>query len=293
VGLSDEFSEVISLLVRVVDALGEYRGDIVVTGGLAPVLYRVHFQPVESDPEPLLTTDVDFVVPNDLPYRHNESLRSRFEANRLRIFVSRGVTPNRPNKQFVQKSEDNEKRVSPVHAELLTPLLGSRTERDGEPKSPMEVQDGLTAEALRYLDLILDSPLEFDVSEISNPKSSTPLPVKMARPGAFIIQKLLCSEERSRSENRIKDLAYCYDVALVTNGHWDEIECELSTLGRNSSDFRGYIQKAKKIAENSLLRPDAAGPSEIATIYEEPSIDKRRVSRVVGSFFRSIGLATN
>ena len=88
--------EVLEELVGCVRAMEEYRQDIVVVGGLVPLLYRYH--PGYSEPRqpPLLTTDIDIAVPNSIPTRGDMTLRERLEGGEFIIIPKRSVGRQTP-----------------------------------------------------------------------------------------------------------------------------------------------------------------------------------------------------
>ena len=79
--LNNQYHELLSELVQCARALGEYRKDIVVTGGLVPLLYRFHPNFDRPRQSALLTGDVDLTVPKPLPIRGEITLRERLDSN--------------------------------------------------------------------------------------------------------------------------------------------------------------------------------------------------------------------
>jgi hypothetical protein len=286
--LTENYLEILEELVGCAEALGPYRDDVVVTGGLVPFLYR--FRPGFQTPNQpaLLTHDLDLTVPNPLPLRDDERMRDRLQSGGFVIVPSRGTRRDTPPKHFFQQRTRGTEDVAPIHGELLTPLVGSRTDRDGNPKSPFEVQEGLNAEALRYLDLLLWNPISFDLGSLGELDRSSELDVQIPRPGAYLIQKLLCSEERESDEKRHKDLAYCYDLATLTHGDWAEMQAEIAELAAEKTVWSKWIDQAGDIIQDAFLADDASGAVLVSRVYGDESVRETTVDRVMEQFIESM-----
>ena len=57
-----------------------------------------------------------------------------------------------------------------------------------------QVQDGLTAQQLRYLDLLLHEPLEVDAGQVDGLAIEEPLMVRVPNPATYVLQKALIHE---------------------------------------------------------------------------------------------------
>ncbi|MFB6374121.1 MAG: GSU2403 family nucleotidyltransferase fold protein, partial [Bradymonadaceae bacterium] len=182
--------------------------------------------------------------------------------------------------------------LADVHGEFLVPLVGSRTDRDGNPKSPQEFQEGLTAEALRFLDLLLWQPRTFDLQKIEVLDVSSVLTVQLPRLGAYVIQKALCSERRDEADKRDKDLAYIYDVATLSHGRWEEIRDEIEELRSTKSEWKSWIAKAGEILDDAFRAESGAGPEVVARVYEKAttSVNPESVDRILSRFLREVNL---
>jgi hypothetical protein len=211
--LNEQYRDILVELVDCARAMGAYREDAVITGGLVPLLYRFHSDYNTPRQPPLLTGDLDLTVPEWLPLRANKKLIDCLEQGGFVVVRSRAIAQGAPPKQFFQREEYGADELAPIHGEFLMPLIGSTTDRDGKPKSPREFQDGLNAEALRFLDLLLWKPASFDLSRIEELELESNLDVMLPRLAPYLIQKALCSKRRKRAEKRDKDLAYICSFA--------------------------------------------------------------------------------
>jgi hypothetical protein len=83
--------------------------------------------------------------------------------------------------------------------EFLTPRKGDR------PPKPLNVQPGLQAEPLRFLEVVLDNTRTVDIP-------GAQLQVRIPTPEAYLYQKVLSFPRRNRAEKKAKDLAYIFEV---------------------------------------------------------------------------------
>jgi hypothetical protein len=101
-------------------------------------------------------------------------------------------------------------------AEFLTPLLGDGLKRDGSPDVTLE-KAGITAQKVRYLDLLLIFPWTVNVSpEVGVPVQQS-IAVRIANPVSFIAQKLLIHGRR-KPDKRAQDALYIHDTLELFGG---------------------------------------------------------------------------
>lgn len=283
--LDESHREVLQELLDCARAMGPYREDVVVTGGLVPLLYRYHYPYRQPRQQPILTNDLDFTVPESLPLRGDKRLVDCLEQGGFIIVPSRSITPNTLPKHFFQRQEHGTQNLAPIHGEFLSPLKGSEVDRGRNPKSPREIQSGLNAEALRYLELLLWKPVSFRLDAIAELKAdeSDGLSVRLPGPGAYVVQKVLSSQSRGRTEKRDKDFAYIYDVATVTYGHWASIQAEIKSLRQANHAWKKWVEKATRILEETFLSAAAFGPNAVEVVYDG-DVRAATVQRVMSRF---------
>jgi hypothetical protein len=221
---------------------------------------------------------------------HSEDVSKRSISSTKYLGGIRWNCQEAPPKHFFQRSEHGIENLAATHGEFLILLTGSPTDRHGRPKSPREFQDGLTAEALRYLDLLLWKPISFDLNTIEELKVGGELQVQLPGLGAYVVQKALCSEKRKRLEKRDKDLAYLFDVATLTHRRWPKLREEVDDLRNKSSEWGKWVYRAAAILDDAFGSESAFGPSVVERIYEEGSVRASTVQRVMQQFIRAIGL---
>ncbi len=287
--LDAHYRDILMELVDCARAMGPYRDDVVVTGGLVPLLYRYHPDYRRPRQKPLLTGDLDLTVPEALPLRENKRLVDCLEQGGFVVVRSRSATGDAPAKQFFQRQEYGTEDLAPIHGEFLSPLTGPETDRDGKPKSPREIQSGLNAEALRFLDLLLWNPITIDLSSIEDLEVSESLVVQLPGPGAYCVQKALCSDRRGSREKRDKDLAYLYDVATLTHDQWSALREEIEGLRRASAVWAKWITTAAQILDEAFGSSTGFGSDAVQLVYEG-AVQANTVARVMVRFSSGLGL---
>ena len=178
-------------------ALGDYLRDVVVVGGWVPHLYRAIW-PSESPVEARRTFDLDAAVSGPLAVRS----RSRLDV----LLAAEGYTqilggPSELAAQIYQSPPDSD--LLPI--EFLAPLTGRREQ------ATVEIQEGVTAQTLRYLNILLDNTFEFRVSAQSAGGSPDELTVRIPTPGAYVFHRGLI-HPRGISRRRGKDLYYIFET---------------------------------------------------------------------------------
>jgi hypothetical protein len=282
-------AEILEELADLIRAMGPYRQDAVVSGGVVPLIYRFHSNYKRPRQPALLTNDLDLTVPESLPFRERR-LRDELDHGGFVVVPSRTSNPSLPPKHVIQRKALGERTVAALHGELLIPLTGSAIDRKNRPRSPREIQDGLTAEALRFLDLLLWEPVTFDLAHIEDLqlKNGGLYQVKLPRIGPYIVQKALCSERRENREKRDKDLAYIYDAATIAHGNWSSIRREVKELSDEKTRWHKWLREAIDILQKAFLSESPIGPEAVERTYENASVQARTVSRVMSAFIEAV-----
>jgi hypothetical protein len=185
---------------RLIAALEPWLDQIVIVGGWAHQLYRLHPEAQELEYEPLRTLDADVAIPATLPVGEPD-IRERLLAYG---FTEEFLGDDHPPATHYYLGGE----VSGFYAEFLTPLIGSEYDRNQKRKATTEVA-GLASQQLRYIELLLHHPwwinLESDGSRVK---------VQIANPVSFLAQKVLIHGKRER-EDRAKDILYMHDTLEV------------------------------------------------------------------------------
>jgi hypothetical protein len=194
-------------------AVAPYLDQLVLVGGFAARLYRFHPRAASTDIDPILTFDVDFAAPGTLRAAGRQTLSD--------LVATAGLDPqlfadhDPPVMKFFPRATGKSARTergARCYVEFLTPLTGRGTDREGMEVITREIQPGITAQALRYLDLLLVDPWRILLAAVPDMKGfAKGTFVQVPHPGLFVVQKILISDGR-RPGDRAKDMAYVYDV---------------------------------------------------------------------------------
>lgn len=113
----------VEYFARLIEALEPWLDRVVVIGGWAQRLYRLHHLALQLDYEPLGTDDTDIAVPLDLPAT-GEQIRARLLERKFREEL---VGDTRPPATHYRIESGNRS----FYAEFLTHLEGSEIKRGG------------------------------------------------------------------------------------------------------------------------------------------------------------------
>ena len=201
--MTNEFDN--ASFVRVASALRSYLDDIVVVGGWAHRLFRLHPLALTVDVPPLMTMDADVAAPNRLRGR-GRTLRE--------LLADAGFTEHLSGDDIPPRTEYHFDERSGVYLQFITPLAGDGYRRDGRPNATQLIQ-GIAAEKLRYIDLLLLAPWTVQLSEAGGyPIGPASVPIRICNPVSYLAQKVLSLPSRRR-EKRGKDVLYIYDTLLL------------------------------------------------------------------------------
>ena len=256
-----DFSEVLMDLGRLIEALGDYRQVAVLTGGLVPFFFRRLPEFAAPAIPPLFTSDMDWTLPRELKVRGEQPLADRLADSH---FVVIRTPASDPPVQWFQHERHGRDRLAPIYAEFLVPLVGSASSRAGRARTVRVVQRGLTAQALRYLDLLLHSPIKTDASLVRELGLVHRREILLPQPANYVLQKILAWPERA-PEKRDKDLAYVYEVALLTRDRLDDVARSVAALRRRHP--APWFARARKLMEKLFASDTSDGPIAVARQY--------------------------
>ena len=131
---------------RLIAALEPWLDQVVIVGGWAHQLYRMHPSAQELEYQPLGTLDADVAVPARLPAAEPD-IRSRLLAHG---FTEEFLGNDHPPATHYRLVGDG----TGFYAEFLTPLIGSAYDRNKRRKATTEVS-GVASQRLRYIELLL------------------------------------------------------------------------------------------------------------------------------------------
>ncbi len=147
------------------------------------------------------------------------------------------------------------------YAEFLTPLDGSWTKRNGQPDATL-AKAGITAQKIRYLDILLVDPWVVKLSPENAPLKK-PLDIQVANPLAFMVQKFLIQEHRP-PRKRAQDILYIFDTIGLFGGQMESFhkmwkEVIGPALGKSRADVlrlnESTFSKVTDDVRNAALIP--------------------------------------
>lgn len=209
---------------RLVEALDPWLDRVVIIGGWAHRLYRLHPLAQPLDYEPLGTFDADVAVPHDL-HATGEQIRGRLLEREFREELMGDTQP--PAAHYRVQSGDNS-----FYAEFLTPLEGSEIKRGGKRDVTARIS-GVPVQKLRHLELLLRNPWDLMIAPALGYPTSGVRRILVPDPAAFLVQKILIHEKRNR-DKRAKDILYIHDT--------------IETFGSNLAPIREQWEKSVRPA---------------------------------------------
>lgn len=185
---------------RLIHALRPYRGDLVLIGGWAHRLSRLYPLAQPVDFLPLFTQDVDLAIAKGVAPGEEDLRKLLLQAG----FTERFLGEDQPPITHYQLGEEGA-----FYVEFVTPLIG-------RPKGATSTVAGVTAQRLRYLDILLIAPWTIRLTEPQYPVGVKAVEVRIANATSYVAQKLLVLGRRHPAD-RAKDVLYLHDT-LVTFG---------------------------------------------------------------------------
>jgi hypothetical protein len=221
-------------LLRLLRTLEPYADDIVLVGGWVPFVYARHLD--LADRVPLFTRDIDLAVPRRLATRQRGVDAILKDAGLDLHFKSLQVPPSVSYTGALDGVE--------VEVEFLTAEPGNR-------EGPREVQPGLSATGLHYVELLTEASLAIDVVLAGEPTR-----VRVPSPASFIVQKGLVFLRRPRLEKRAKDLYYIFEVWEGCAAWRAWIESDLEALGTRRAT---WVTRCAQNLAAAIGQPDCPG----------------------------------
>lgn len=201
---------------RLVETLHPWLDQVVIIGGWAQRLYRLHPLAQLLDYEPLGTLDTDVALPPHLPATEPD-IRQRLLENGFREQMMGDTQP--PAAHYHVATGD-----SGFYAEFLTPLEGSETKRGGRRDATVSIA-GVFVQKLRHLELLLWAPWEVMIAAANGYPTPGLRQVRVPNPAAFLAQKILIRDKRNLAK-RAKDALYIHDTIETFGGNLPAIRNE-------------------------------------------------------------------
>ncbi len=187
-------------IAQLLDALRPWHRDLVVVGGWAHRLYRFHDKATRPPYQAVRTRDADLAFGSHAPLMGD--IGAALKAANFHEVLSGEHTP--PVSEYRLGDEKGG-----FYAEFLAPLRGNGQRRDGT-SDVTTARAGITAQRVKYLDLLVQSPwiLHLDTEDVP---LTAPAEVMLPNPVSFIAQKLLIQKYR-KPEKQSQDIVYIHDT---------------------------------------------------------------------------------
>lgn len=169
-------------------------------------LYRFHDKAERLSHQPVLTRDADLAFGTHAPLKGD--IGAALKAANFHEVLSGEHTP--PISEYRLGDEKNG-----FYAEFLAPLRGNGQRRSGA-SGVTTARAGITAQRLKYLDVLVQSPWILHLDTVDVPLVA-PAEVLLPNPVSFIAQKLLIQKYR-KPEKRPQDALYIHDTLELFGG---------------------------------------------------------------------------
>ncbi len=195
---------------RLITALRPWLGQLVVVGGWAHRLHRFHRLAKPPSQAPLRTRDTD------LAFLPEEALAGDVRAALTAAgFTEELFGDDSPPATHYGLGDDA------FYAEFLTPLRGRGIRRSGKPDATVS-RAGITAQKMRYLELLLVSPWSVRVGPERGVPIAADVDLFLPNPTTFIVQKLLIHSDRP-PHKKPQDILYVHDSLELFGGSLGEL----------------------------------------------------------------------
>jgi len=201
---------------RLIDALNPWLGEVVIIGGWAHRLYRIHPVAQTMAYVPIGTLDTDVAIPARLRVE-GDDLRQRLLANG---FEEERLGQDKPPATHYRLRDAE----TGFYAEFLTPLFGADEGRDGQPKATKRIA-GVVSQQLRYLEVLLDDPWTVEIGQHNGFPVPDSKQIRIANPVGFLAHKILIHSTRTRQEFA-KDILYIHDTLETFGAQLEELKAE-------------------------------------------------------------------
>lgn len=267
--------EEIKFLYRVLSAIRPNLKDFVLVGGFASYLYQFHDRAKPTNLSSLLTYDIDLASGGKIRVRGGKSVHQSLLEIGLEEEFTGNCTP--PLVRYFPKD-----RKPPIYVEFLTPLHGSEIKR-GVSDITENIQSDLSAQKLRFLDLLLKNPWEINTSSVPAFSKYSKLVVKIPHPSMFIMQKILISERRT-GKSRPKDFAYIYQILAYLRDDSEILAKEYKVLIDNP-EWKKWYKRFIRLSEEIFGTSQRDGPIEASKILVQatPEMIFAAVNRFINS----------
>ena len=265
-------AEETEFLYQVLSAIRQNLEDFVLVGGFASFLYQFNERAKPVGLSPLLTYDIDLASRGRVSVRGGKSVHKLLLEIGLEEEYTGNCTP--PMVKYFPKD-----KTPSMYVEFLTPLHGSENKREGADVT-QKIQPDLSAQKLRFLDLLLKNPWTMNTSSVPGLGKCPNLVVKIPHPSMFILQKILISGGRA-DKSRAKDFAYIYQVLGFFREESDVLAREYEVL-IDDPEWKRWYKRFIRLSKELFGTPQKDGPIEASRIIVQ--VTPEMISAAVNRF---------
>jgi hypothetical protein len=188
-------------MAKAIDALRPWRDNVVIVGGWAHRLHRLHPAATVPSYGAVVTRDAD-VAFDSAGGLQGDIAAALQQAGFEKVLKGEHVPPV---SHFQLGEED-----AGFYVGFLTPLRGGGRRRDGSEDATLSAA-GVTAQKLRHLDVLLTAPWRIDLDPSDHLPLAKSAYLNVANPVSFIVHKLLIHHLRL-DRKKAQDLLYLHDT---------------------------------------------------------------------------------
>lgn len=217
--------------------LKDYNKEIVIIGGLANALYQYHEHGQTSRLGVLATKDLDVLTSDKVTILNKSIIDGLIEQG----FI---IDPKPVEDKIITKFTLPDTNFE---IEFLCPMTGGDPDKEGKRQLVKEIQDGVNAQPLRYLDLALFDPWIINSKNIPE-LNEIDIDIQVPNPGAYLIQKFIIKDRRKPAFAQ-KDCFYIYELLLKFRDNFDILKKCIDDLIVKNTQKGGY-RKVKGFKED-------------------------------------------
>lgn len=202
--------EDLEAFARLLAALRPWLRQLVVVGGWAHRLHGFHRLAKSPNHLPLRTRDTDFAFSPDEALA-GDVHKALAEAG----FTEESFGDDSPPSTHYRLGQE-----AGFYAEFLTPLVGGEIKKGKRDATVSKA--GITAQKLRYLNILLIKPWTVRVGTAKQVPLDADTDLFVSNPTSFVVQKLLIHSDRPAAK-KAQDVLYIHDTLELFGGSLEEL----------------------------------------------------------------------
>lgn len=266
------------VFARTVIAFEPYASDVVFVGGWVHAIYLAE---LGAGGRPLVTTDVDVSLPNQLEAAGRTTLRD--------LALNAGFFPNWLStldgqaEHLVYEIPHSRAPSQVIDLDLLTEAPIPQT------AVPIVGQTGLLAQGYPGQRLLQEESMWMKVGSTVHPLLDPPRSIRVPMLGAYVLHKGVASTRRAVVEKATKDLVYIYEIAK------DPVLRSVATGGvqalksRYPSEFEIWHSRLTAATAQPALRRGVAGQIAATGTVEGSDVVEARVTAQFQRLLADVG----